>query len=80
MWDGRESNAGNTLLQNLTQQATDATLGHAQAAQAPTAAQLQGIVNFETALSSAQAESYTAGELNSDGATGGPVALSQQPF
>jgi hypothetical protein len=80
MWDGRENFPGNTLLQNLTHQATDATLGHAQASQAPTPDQLQSIVNFEMALSTAQAQSFTAGDLSSDGATGGPVALSQQPF
>jgi hypothetical protein len=80
MWDGRENKPGNTLIENLTQQATDATLGHAQAAQAPSPTQLQGIVDFEMALATAQAESSTAGDLSSDGATGGPVALSQQPF
>lgn len=80
MWDGRESHAGSTLPQNLTTQAIDATLGHAQADQSPTADQLQAIVNFEMALSTAQAQANGAGALDSRGATGGPVALSQQAF
>lgn len=80
MWDGRESHPGFTLQENLASQATDATLGHAQANQAPTADQIQAIVNFESALSTAQSESFSAGGLDLHGATGGPVALSQQPF
>jgi cytochrome c peroxidase len=80
MWDGRESHAGNTLVQNLTTQAVDATLGHAQGDQAPPADQLQAIVNFEMALSTAQAQANGAGALDSRGATGGPTALSQEPF
>src|SRR5437588_3404957 len=80
MWDGRESAPGHTLLQNLSQQAADATLGHAQATQAPTAAQVQAIVDLEMALSSAQAESHGAGNLDSAGARGGPQAIAQQNF
>src|SRR6185312_13436626 len=36
MWDGRESFKGQNLTFNLSDQAVGATLGHAQAAQAPT--------------------------------------------
>ena len=64
MWDGRESTPPSTqkitypdtgqLLADLAHQAIDATTGHAQGA-APTAAQIQDIVNFETALRTAQA-------------------------
>jgi hypothetical protein len=45
MWDGREP--------NLFSQAVDATLGHAQGAVAPTAAQQQQIVSFEGCNSAA---------------------------
>jgi hypothetical protein len=92
MWDGRESspqtgtqkityatNPGD-LIADLTHQATDATNGHAQAATPPTAAQLQDIVNFETALSTAQILDFRAGYLNADGASGGPLPLAGQQF
>jgi cytochrome c peroxidase len=80
MWDGRESFKGQTLQFNLTDQAAGATLGHAQAAQRPTDAQLAEIVNFELQLSTAQAFDDAAGELHARGATGGPAALSKQTF
>ena len=72
MWDGREL--------SLTSQATDATLGHAQAAAAPTAAQLAEIVAFESGIYTAQDIDQKAGRLHDDGAMGGPVALSLQGF
>jgi len=80
MWDGRESPKGQSLTADLLQQATDATLGHAQAAHAPTPEQLQQIVAFETALYTAQAEEHHAGNLTARGAKGGPINLSQQEF
>ena len=80
MWDGRESPKGQSLSANLTQQAVDATMGHAQAASVPTAAQLQQIVAFETALFTAQDTDNGAGLLTARGASGGPVNLSQQEF
>jgi len=89
MWDGRESTPPSTqkitypntgqLLADLAHQATDATTGHAQGA-IPTPAQIQDIVNFETALRTAQAFDFRAGFLNDSRATGGPVALASQPF
>jgi hypothetical protein len=89
MWDGRESTPPGTqkiiypdngqLLADLAHQAMDATMGHAQGA-APTAGQIQDIVNFETALRTAQAIDYRAGFLNDSRATGGPVALGSQAF
>ncbi len=89
MWDGRESTAPTTqkitypntgqLVADLAQQAIDATTIHAQGA-VPTAAQVQEIVNFETALRTAQTYDYRAGSLNGNGATGGPVALGAQQF
>jgi len=72
MFDGREP--------NLTSQATDATLGHAQANTAPTDAQLAEIIAFETGIYTAQEIDRKVGVLHRDGALGGPVALSLQPF
>ncbi len=89
MWDGREGGllppgfapAGQpTLIQDLSQQAIDATTGHAQAATPPTAAQVADIVNFEMGVSTAQVFDANAGPLNIAGATGGAVALSTTPF
>lgn len=72
MWDGREP--------SLSSQATDATLGHAQANAPPTAAQVAEIVAFESGISAAQEFDNVAKLLHADGATGGPVALSLQSF
>jgi cytochrome c peroxidase len=80
MWDGRESSPTTTILQDLARQADDATTGHAQAALHLTSAEAQGIVAFETGLFTAQARDHEAGSLRAEGATGGPVALSQLPF
>ena len=83
MFDGRESPAGATtalgtvgtfkfnLNKDLTQQASDATLIHAQAAAAPTSEQLMDIVAFEMGLSTAQVYDREAGNLHADGALGG---------
>jgi hypothetical protein len=90
MFDGRES-PPNTPLNNkqtffanlitdLTQQATDATLGHAQAAQPPTAAQLAQIVEFELGLFTAQARDQQAGHLAAREAQGGPFYLANLPY
>jgi hypothetical protein len=67
MWDGREA--------SLESQATDATTGHAQAATPPTAAQVAQIVAFETHILTAQIRDSGAGQLDQQGATGGPSAL-----
>jgi cytochrome c peroxidase len=84
MFDGRETikNSSGTIDLNasLTQQATDATLGHAQAQAAPTSQQLAQIVAFETALYTAQVNDENAGSLSSHGGYGGPANLSTQPF
>jgi cytochrome c peroxidase len=79
MWGGRESPKGRPLNANLTQQAIDATTGHAQGP-TPTPEQLQGIVVFETALFTAQSDAHGEGTLTAHGAKGGPVNLSQQKF
>lgn len=88
MFDGRESltlplNNSLTFQSNLnadlTQQAIDATLGHAQGTQSPTSGQLSQIVNFELALNSAQLADFAAGNL-STGVHGGPRLLATQPY
>jgi cytochrome c peroxidase len=70
MWDGREP--------SLASQSIDATLIHAQADTAPTTGQQNQIVNFETGIFTAQLVDNIAQYLNADGATGGPVALSDE--
>ena len=80
MWDGRESFKGQSLNFNLSDQAVQATLGHAQGAQAPTPDQVAAIVNFELANFAAQSFDNSAGDLDAHGAAGGPENLSQQPF
>jgi cytochrome c peroxidase len=72
MWDGREP--------SLESQAIDATLGHAQAPQPPSDAEVTQIVGFETAIFDAQEFDNDAGNLHARQASGGPVALSQQEF
>ncbi len=88
MFDGRESVAplNNTttldanLRTDLIHQAMDATLGHAEASAAPTATQLNAIVDFELALYSGQLWDNEAGLLSSDGGKGGPINLSGQLY
>lgn len=80
MWDGRESFAGNSLEANLKHQAIDATLGHAQAAHAPSDDHVAEIVKFEMAIFTAQSADTKAGNLNAQGADGGPQKLSQEKF
>jgi cytochrome c peroxidase len=80
MWDGRESTPTTTILEDLARQANNATLGHAEAAADITAQEAQDIVAFETGIFTAQARDHRAGSLHAGGATGGPVALSEQPF
>ncbi len=70
MWDGREP--------SLASQATDATLGHAQANAPPSAEQVAEIVAFESGIFTAQEDDNLAQVLHDDGATGGAVALSLQ--
>jgi cytochrome c peroxidase len=72
MWDGREP--------SLQSQATDATLGHAQATAPPTAPELAAIEAFETNIFDAQVFDFQAGYLAAMGATGGPEDLSQVEF
>jgi hypothetical protein len=88
MWDGREFPTVGTakpfteaeIDSALHQQAIDATTGHAQGSHPPTEKQLDKIVDFETALFTAQSHDDEAGSLRAKGASGGPTVLSQQIF
>jgi cytochrome c peroxidase len=84
MWDGRETlkdadGSFQPINFDLAQQAASATMIHAQG-QRPTDEQIQQIIDFETHIFTAQTQDREAGELNDDGARGGPAALSQQEF
>jgi cytochrome c peroxidase len=88
MFDGRETisplNSGSTFLANLTadltHQATSAINVHFQASSAPTAQQLQQIVQFELGLFTAQTWDRHAGALNDNGAGGGARNLGEQQY
>ena len=83
MFDGRETKqplnvrASFTanLAADLTQQAIDAIAIHAQGTQAPSAEQLDEIIDFERGLYTAQTYDYAAGSLQAGGAFGGPSYL-----
>jgi hypothetical protein len=72
MFDGRETvtplndrqTFSGNLITDLTHQAVDATIIHAEAAQAPTSTQLLQIVNFELGLFTAQSSDSQAGSLS----------------
>jgi hypothetical protein len=68
MWDGREP--------TLQSQATDATLGHAQALAAPTDAQVAQMVSFENGIFAAQTFISGGGWLQGYSGKGGPDFLS----
>ena len=88
MFDGRETlqpltseaTFHDNLVADLMHQSISATLTHAQATAAPTLEQQTAIVNFELGLTSAQEIDYRAGWLNSGGASGGPLSLSNQSY
>jgi len=88
MFDGRETvtplNDERTffanLISNLMHQATDATLGHAQATQPPRPGQLAQIVEFEMGLFTAQTRDHRAGYLAARRAQGGPFYLAAQTY
>jgi cytochrome c peroxidase len=93
MFDGREStpatgttkilnsNYPNSLLSDLLHQSVDATIIHAQGDGArPTAEEQQQIVDFEMKLFTAQTHDRRAGDLDQDGAKGGPNPLATQAF
>ena len=88
MSDGRETvtplSPQSTFLANLQtdlkQQASDATLTHAQALSPPSDAQLTDIVNFELGTYTAQALDWATGPLTTEGALGGALNLSAQLY
>ena len=93
MFDGRESspatgttkilysNYPTSLLNDLAHQSVDATVIHAQGdGTRPTAEEQKQIVDFETKLFTAQIRDRHAGDLDEDGAKGGPASLAAQPF
>lgn len=80
MWDGRESVPSFDLQTNLIHQALDATQGHAQLVGTLSESQLNDIVNFEMALSTAQVSDKKAGKLDASGARGGPILLQRETF
>src|SRR6266481_96333 len=93
MFDGRESspatgttkllysNYPTSLLNNLAHQSVDATMIHAQGdGTRPTAEAQKQIVDFETKIFTAQTRDRRAGDLDEEGAKGGPTQLSTQPF
>jgi cytochrome c peroxidase len=86
MWDGRETHAPflppmdagadmADMVASLKHQATDAVVGHAQGAAAPSDSQLQKIVDFELGLTTAQSYDFGAGSLSDNDAIGGPRIL-----
>ena len=79
MWDGRETQIGQTLHDDLMLQANDATVGHAQAPPINEATRRR-IADFELRLTTAQTFDRRAGRLTADGAIGGPEALVTQQF
>lgn len=80
MWDGRETFPDKSIHFDLSDQANGATLGHAAAINPLTVDQRNTIVQFETGLFTAQSTDNGASVLNGQGAAGGPVTLSAQPF
>jgi len=82
MWDGRESAPERSLDDALLQQSADATVGHAQASAFPSLSQQRAIVDFESALSTAQLRDSLAGSLFDlvNDVLGGPEPLASQPF
>ena len=79
LWDGRATAPGEAIRDGLISQALDAITGHAQGA-APSAAQLNAIVDFELGLFTAQVRDHVGGSLSERGARGGPRTLARQPF
>ena len=90
MWDGRESPATSplnsaatlqaNLITDLTQQAKDAVATHAQGIVVPNQRQLNEILSFEMALSTAQIYDRSAGGLDRDGALGGAAGLADENY
>jgi len=94
MWDGREttlmpgssyciygtSTCYAAVSFDLSTQANNATMGHAEALQTLTPEQRREIMTFESGLFTAQIHSTEAGDLLTQGGRGGPVQLSKQDY
>jgi cytochrome c peroxidase len=84
MWDGRETFKDDdgkfrSIHFDLSDQATGANQGHAQGPPLSDA-QRESIVAFETSLYTAQVQVKSVGNLDTNGASGGPAALINQDF
>jgi len=80
MWDGRHTTPCATLATMLGNQASDAVRRHLQA-EAPLSDNDNVLIqDRERIIFFAQAIDHQAGALDADGAVGGPVNLSAQPF
>lgn len=79
MWDGRETLSGQTIQEDLGNQANNATTGHAQGVDL-TALQRQHIVDFEAALFTSQVYDKKAKSLSILNSTGDLTNLSEQTF
>jgi cytochrome c peroxidase len=79
MWDGREELSCSTLKSILRQQTAHAIKEHGEGDE-PSDETLTNMVEAELKLYLAQLIHNDAGQLNTDGAHGGPVFLAQLPF
>ncbi|TMQ05416.1 MAG: hypothetical protein E6J90_06155 [Deltaproteobacteria bacterium] len=79
MFDGRETVPGATIRSDLLNQANTAQMVHAQGVPL-TQAQRESIVNFDTALATAQIFDRRAKDLHARGAKGGPDEIFKQVF
>jgi cytochrome c peroxidase len=80
MWDGRESSPTTLIHHDLLQQANDATRTHALGLRDLSEAEAQQIVDFETSIFVAQSTDRHAGDLDANGARGGPESIAVEPF
>jgi cytochrome c peroxidase len=94
MWDGREttlmpgssycifgtSTCYASVSFDLSTQANNATVGHAEALQTLTPEQRREIMTFESGLFTAQIHDTDAGNLITEGGRGGPMQLSKQDY
>jgi cytochrome c peroxidase len=80
MWDGRQTRDCAPLTLDLARLANDANRGHAQASADLEPRDAEAVVAAELSIYFAQVEDDAAGALDVDGARGGPLALSEQPF
>ena len=79
MWDGREVVPGQSIHFDLSNQANDATTGHAQGNPIDTATR-ESIVSFDTQVFFSQVYDFGDGDLTAAGAKGGPDASIAQNF